>query len=37
LRRLPACDESGGHRCPVCGRAGAGGPLATRKAARSRS
>ena len=38
LRRLPAGDDDGGgHGCPACGRAGAGGPAATGTAARSRS
>ena len=26
LRRLPAGDDSGGHGCPACGRAGADTP-----------
>jgi hypothetical protein len=37
LRRLPAGDDVGGHGCPCCGRAGAGGLVATGTAARSRS
>ena len=36
LRRLPAEDHSGGHRCPACGRAGASAPP-TGTPARSRS
>jgi hypothetical protein len=36
LRRLPAGEHGGGHRCPACGRAGAG-PPPTGTAARSRS
>jgi hypothetical protein len=28
LRRLPTGDDGGPHRCPCCGRAGPGGPLA---------
>ena len=36
LRRLPAGDH-GGHGCPCCGRAGAGGPAAIGAMARSRS
>jgi hypothetical protein len=37
LRRLPAADDSGDHRCPTCGRAEAARPSATGTAARSRS
>jgi hypothetical protein len=37
LRRLPAGDDGGGHRCPACGRTGAGGPPAIGALARSRS
>ena len=37
LRRLPPGDHSGGHGCPCCGRAGAGGPAAIGATARSRS
>ena len=37
LRRLPAGDDGGGHRCPSCGRAGPGVSPATGTAARSRS
>jgi hypothetical protein len=37
LRRLPTGDDGGPHRCPCCGRAGAGGPLATGTVAPSRA
>ena len=37
LRRLTPGDHSGGHGCPCCGRAGAGGPAAIGATARSRS
>ena len=37
LRRLPAGDDGGGHRCPACGRTGAGGSAAIGALARSRS
>ena len=37
LRRLPTGDDGGTHRCPCCGRAGAGGPLTTETTAAPRS
>ena len=37
LRRMPAGNDDGRHRCPACGRTGAGGSAAIGALARSRS
>ena len=37
LRRMPAGNDDGRHRCPACGHAGPGVSPATGTAARSRS